>query len=54
MSQKNLRRLNKCGFFILDENNNPLISKEGNLLSFSSKEEAEKYLADNNISGTVK
>lgn len=54
MSHPNLRRLKKCGFFILDENNNPLKTEEGNLLSFSSKEDAEKYLRDKEIKGTVK
>lgn len=54
MSQKNLRRLKKCGFFILDENDNPLTTEEGNLLTFSNREEAERYIENNNIKGKVK
>lgn len=54
MNQKIPRRLNKCGFFILDENDNPLTNKEGDLLTFSEKEEAEKYLRDNEIKGSIK
>ena len=48
------RKLNKCGFVIIDENNNAVTDKDGNIISFASKDVAEKYKDENNILGTVK
>jgi hypothetical protein len=46
-------KLRKRGFFIVKEDNSILIENEAPLV-FNSKEEAESYIKEKNISGIVK
>jgi len=46
--------ITKCGFYLLDTQGKVIFNEEGNPLLFSEKNEAEKYLKDNQIDGTVK
>ena len=46
--------ITKCGFYLLDAQGKVIFNEEGNPLLFSEKNEAEKYLKDNQIAGTVK
>jgi hypothetical protein len=48
------RKLNKCGFVIIDEECNAITDKDGNIISFTSKDAAEEYKTENKIIGTVK
>lgn len=44
----------KNTWFLLDKNGDKMVNDRGDLITFGSKEEAEKYLKVNNINGTVK
>jgi hypothetical protein len=46
--------ITKCGFYLLDEEGKIIYNQEGNPLLFPEKSQAEKYLKDNQIIGTVK
>jgi len=46
--------LRKRGFFIVDENNVIVCNEAGHPVTFKEKEEAEKYIKENNISGLVR
>jgi len=46
--------ITKAGYYLLDNNNNIIQDSNGKPLTFKLKEEAENYLKENNIQGTVK
>jgi len=48
-----MRLLTKRGFVIIVDNNS-LVDKDGNIITFNTKEEAEKYISENNINGYIK
>ena len=48
------RKLNKCGFVIIDKHSNAVTDKDGNIISFASKDAAEEYKNENKIIGTVR
>lgn len=52
---ENLTKLQKPGYFILDNNTKKVfIMPNGTPATFKSREEAVKYVIDNNIDGLVK
>jgi len=46
--------IKKCGYYIIDYNNNKIVDKDGNLITFKALEDARNFLKENNITGTVK
>ena len=48
-----MRLLSKAGYIIVSDEK-ALTDNNGNVLSFSTKEEAQLYIETNNISGIVK
>jgi len=46
--------ITKCGYFLVDEHGKEITNSTGDLITFTSALDAEKYLKENNIKGSYK